>query len=158
MDVISNGAPPLLFIRGSHGLARHGAAAIPLGTDIRSQWEAATSKGVSRCCSGLVGRPAWSADSPSAPTAPNFGIWAVLVSLVLIPWGVACPTLVCFGLWACFDPIEPESCSLIGLLLLPCIAECVFLLMKCVFTLISSAYKYLPTLVETVSNKPLPLG
>ena len=119
VDAFSNGARPLLFIRGSHGLAQRGAATVPLGTDIRSQWEAATSKGVSRCYSGLVGRPCWSPDCPPAPTAPNFGIWAVLVSLVLIPWGMDCPILVCFGLWACFDPIELESCSLIGLLLLP---------------------------------------
>ena len=70
-------------------------------------------------CSGLLRRPGWSANGPLPPTAPNLGIWAVLVSLVLMPWGMASRTLVCFGLWACFDPIEPESHSLIGLLLLP---------------------------------------
>ena len=56
---------------------------------------------------GLVGRPWWSAGLPGVPTAPKFGNWAVLVSFVLIPWGMACPTLVCFGIWACFDPFQP---------------------------------------------------
>ena len=37
VDAFSNGARPLLFIRGSHRLARRGAAVMPLGTDIRSQ-------------------------------------------------------------------------------------------------------------------------
>ena len=51
---------------------------------------------------------------PEAPTAPKLDIWAVLVSLILSPWGMACPKLVCLGAWACFGPIEPDSCSLIG--------------------------------------------
>ena len=59
-----------------------------------------------------VGRPTrWSADGPLPPTAPNLDIWAVLLSLVLIPWVMACPKLVCLGAWASFDPIES---SLIG--------------------------------------------
>jgi len=37
--------------------------------------------------------------------------WA---SFVLTPWVLACPKQVCLGAWACFDPIEPDSCSLIG--------------------------------------------
>ena len=36
--------------------------------------------------------------------APKLDIWDVLVSLVLNPWGMACPTLVCLGIWARFDP------------------------------------------------------
>ena len=54
-----------------------------------------------------------------------------------------------------FDPCEAECPALIGRRLLPWIEECVSMLLKCVFTLISHAYKYLPTLVERVSNKPL---
>jgi hypothetical protein len=57
-----------------------------------------------------------------------------------------------------FDPCEVEWRALIGRRLLPWIEECVSLLLKCVFCLISPAYIYLPTLVEIVSNKPLPLG
>ena len=63
---------------------------------------------------GLVGRPWWSAGLPGAPTAPKFGDWAVLVSLVLNPWGMAYPTLVCLGIWACFDPFQPDSHALVG--------------------------------------------
>ena len=56
-----------------------------------------------------------------------------------------------------FDPCEVEWRALIGRRLLPWIEECDSMLLKCVFSLISLAYKYLPTLVEMVSNKPLPL-
>ena len=56
-----------------------------------------------------------------------------------------------------FDPCEAEYRALIGRRLLPWIEECVSMLLKYVFTLISPAYKYLPTLVEMVSSKPLPL-
>ena len=56
-----------------------------------------------------------------------------------------------------FDPCEAECHALIGRRLLPWIEECVSMLLKCVFTLISPAYKYLPTLMEMVSNQPLPL-
>ena len=55
-----------------------------------------------------------SAGLPGAPTAPKLDIWVVLVSLVLNPWGLACPTLVCWGIWACFDPFKPESHTLIS--------------------------------------------
>ena len=55
------------------------------------------------------------------------------------------------------NPCETEYRTLIGRRLLPWIEECVSMLLKCVFTLISPAYKYLPALVEIVSNKPLPL-
>ena len=58
----------------------------------------------------LAGRQAW----PGLQPPPKLDIWAVLVSLVLSPWGMACPKLVCLGAWACFGPIEPDSCSLIG--------------------------------------------
>ena len=27
---------------------------------------------------------------------------------------MVCPTLVCLGIWACFDPFQPESQALIG--------------------------------------------
>ena len=64
--------------------------------------------------SGLVGRPGWSADSPLPPTAPNLGIWAVLVSLVLIPWVMAYPKQVCFGTWASFDPSQLDSHALVS--------------------------------------------
>ena len=57
-----------------------------------------------------------------------------------------------------FDQCEAEWHALIGRHLSPWIEECVFLLLRCVFSLISPAYKYLPTLIEMVSNKPLPLG
>ena len=49
-----------------------------------------------------VGAVGWSADGPLPPIAPNLGNWAVLVSLVLIPWVMACPKKVCFGTWASF--------------------------------------------------------
>ena len=63
---------------------------------------------------GQVGRPGRSVGLPEAPTAPKLDIWAVLVSLVLNPWGMACPMLVCLGIWACFDLFQPESHALIG--------------------------------------------
>ena len=53
---------------------------------------------------GQVGRPGRSVGLPEAPTAPKLDILAVLVSLVLNPWGMDCPTLVCSGIWAHFDP------------------------------------------------------
>ena len=51
---------------------------------------------------------------PEAPAAPSFVQRAVLGLHVLTPWVLAYPKLVCSGAWACFDPIEPDSCSLIG--------------------------------------------
>ena len=63
---------------------------------------------------GQVGRPGRSVGLPEAPTAPKLDIWAVLESLVLNPWGMARPTLVCLGIWAFFDPFQPESHALIG--------------------------------------------
>ena len=63
---------------------------------------------------GQVGRPGRSVGLPEAPTAPKLDIWAVLVSLVLNPWGMASPTLVCLGIWACFDPFQPDSHTLVG--------------------------------------------
>ena len=104
----------------------------PPGTDIRSQWGAATSKEVSRWQSGRVGRPWWSADCRPAPNRPIFGIWAVLVSLVLIPWVMACPKLVCFGAQASFDPLKPGQRTLIDYLL-PWIEECVFIALEVCF-------------------------
>ena len=55
------------------------------------------------------------------------------------------------------NPFQAEYRALIGRRLLPWIEECVSMLLMCVFTLVSPAYKYLPTLVEMVSNKPLAL-
>ena len=46
---------------------------------------------------GHVGRPGRLVGLPEAPTAPKLDIWAVLVSLVLNPWVLACPKLVCLG-------------------------------------------------------------
>ena len=63
---------------------------------------------------GLVGRPWWSAGLLGAPTAPKFGIWAALVSLVPISWIMAYPKLVCSGAHASFDPFQPDSHALIG--------------------------------------------
>ena len=62
----------------------------------------------------LVGRPWWPASLPRAPTIPKFGIWAILVSIVLFPWVMACPKLVCLGAWASFDQFQPNSQALIG--------------------------------------------
>ena len=70
---------------------------------------------------------------------------------------MACPKLVCLGARASFDPLKPGQRTLIDYLL-PWIEECVSLLLKCVFCLISPTYKYVPTLVEMVGIKPLPLG
>ena len=53
---------------------------------------------------GQVGPPVRSVGLLEAPTAPKLDIWAVLVSLVLIPCCMAYPTLVCLGIWAYFDP------------------------------------------------------
>ena len=74
---------------------------------------------VSRLWSGLVsqlgGRPTAHCHQPP----PFFFWWAVLAFLWSKHWVMACPKQFCFGLWACFDPTEPESCSLIGLRILP---------------------------------------
>jgi len=50
----------------------------------------------------VVGR--WTSDAKR----PKFGCRAILGCLVLIPCVMACPKLICFGLCACFNPIEPE--------------------------------------------------
>ena len=84
-------------------------------------------------CSGLVGRPGWSADGPLPPTAPNLGVWVVLVSLVLIPWVMACPKLVCLGARVSFDPFKPGRRALIVRYLLPWIEECVFIALEVCF-------------------------
>ena len=60
------------------------------------------------------GPHAMSVGLPEAPTAPSFVQQAVLGLLVLTPWVLSFPKLVCLGAWACFDPIEPDLCSLIG--------------------------------------------
>jgi hypothetical protein len=57
-----------------------------------------------------------------------------------------------------FDTCEAEWRALIGRCLFPWIEEYVFMLLKCVFCLVTLAYKYLPTLIEMVSNKLLLLG
>ena len=87
------------------------------------------------------------------PPASFGGSPRVPLSLLHVPklW-------VCQFLAACgpMNPCEAERRALIGRRSLPWI-ECVSLLMKCVLSLKSPAYKYLATLVEMVSNKPLPL-
>ena len=137
--------------------ARRPSASNPSRTNIVSQWEAATSKEVSRLWSGLVGQLGGRPTAYCHQLPPFFFWWAVLAFLWSKHWVMACPKQFCFGLWACFDPTEPESCSLIGLRLLPWIVECVSLPLRCVFYLISPAYKYLPTLMKMVSNRPIPL-
>ena len=57
---------------------------------------------------GQVGR------SARGSSCPKLDIWAVLVSLVLNPWVMAYPTLICLGIWARFDPFQPDSHSLVG--------------------------------------------
>ena len=61
----------------------------------------------------VVGRPAHGANCPQLRLSGCPGL----------PCPNACvmayPKLNSFGLWACFNPTEPESCSLIGLRLLP---------------------------------------
>ena len=57
-----------------------------------------------------------------------------------------------------FGHTNPCACARLIDSFFPWIEECVSLLMGCLFYLISLAYKYLPPLVEMVSNKPLPLG
>ena len=96
--------PPLIFIEGVHGAFGRGLQLYPLELTLGASEELPRVKAEAVGSMGWVGRPSWSAGLPWAPTAPKFGDWAVLVSLVQIPWGMACPMLVCLGIWACFDP------------------------------------------------------
>ena len=100
----SNGTPPLIFIEGVHGAFGRGLQLYPLEPTLGASEELPHVKDEAVGLMGLVGRPWWSAALLEAPTTPKFGNWAVLVSLVQIPWGMACPMLVCLGIWACFDP------------------------------------------------------
>ena len=114
-------------------------------------------KGERRWWKNPVGRLGRLVDLCLAPNRLNFGWvttrWAPRSVLheTHCPKSVAC---VCGP----FDPCEAEWHALIGRRLLPWIEECVFLLLRCVFCLVRPTYKYLPTLVKIVSNKPLPLG
>ena len=112
--VSSNGTPPLIYIGGSHGAFGRGLQLYPLEPTLGASEELPHVKAEAVGPMGQVGRPGRSVGLPEAPTAPKLDIWAVLVSLVLNPWGMACPTLVCLGIWACFDPFQPESHALIG--------------------------------------------
>jgi hypothetical protein len=103
-------------------------------------------KAQGRLCKNPVGRSSRSADLLLAPNRLNFGWvttrWAPRSVLhdTHCPKSVAC---VCGP----FDPCEAEWHALIGRRPLPC-----------VFCLVRPIYKYLPTLVKIVSNKPLSLG
>ena len=112
--VSSFGAPPLIYIGGSHGAFGRRLQLYPLEPTLGASEELLRVKDEVVGPMGLVGRPWWSAGLPGAPTAPKFGIWAALVSLVPISWIMAYPKLFCLGAWACFGQIEPDSCSLIG--------------------------------------------
>ena len=112
--VSSFGTHPLIYIGGSHGAFGQGLQLYPLETTLGASEELPCIKYEAVGPMGQVGRPGRSVGLPEAPTAPRLDIWSVLVSLVLNPWGMACPTLVCLGAWACFGQIEPDSCSLIG--------------------------------------------
>ena len=110
----SNGTPPLIFIEGVHGAFGLGLQLYPLELTLGASEELPRVKDEAVGPMGLVGRPGRSVGLPEAPTAPKLDIWAVLVSLVLNPWGMTCPSLISLGIWACFDPFQPESHALIG--------------------------------------------
>ena len=71
----SNGTPPLIFIEDVHGAFGRGLQLYPLEPTLGASEE------LPRVKDEAVG----SVGLPEAPTAPKFGNWAVLVSLVLIP-------------------------------------------------------------------------
>ena len=100
----SNGTPLLIFIEGIHGAFGRGLQLYPLEATLGASEELPHIKVEAVGPMGLVGRPWWPAGLPGAPTAPKFGNWAVLVSLVLIPWVMAYPKLVCLSARASFDP------------------------------------------------------
>ena len=56
-----------------------------------------------------------------------------------------------------FGPSNPCACSWLVDAICLGLRSVFLLLLSCVFYLISHKYKYLPTLVEMVNNKPLPL-
>ena len=111
---VSNGTPPLIYIGGSHGAFGRGLQLYPLEPTLGASEELPHVKAEAVGPMGQVGRPGRSVGLPEAPTAPKLDIWAVLVSLVLNPWGMAYPTLICLGIWARFDPFQPDSRSLVG--------------------------------------------
>ena len=80
----SFGAPPLIYIGGSHGAFGQGLQLYPMEPTLGASEELPRVKDEAVGPMGLVGRPWWSAALPEAPTAPKFGNWVVLVSLVLI--------------------------------------------------------------------------
>ena len=112
--VSSFGTPPLIYIGGSHGAFGQGLQLYPLETTLGASEELPCIKGEVVGPMGQVGRPGRSVGLPEAPTAPNFVRQAVLGLFVLTPWVLAYPKQVCLSAWACFDSIEPDSCSLIG--------------------------------------------
>ena len=99
-----------------------------------------------------AGRP--TAHRAPPPPASSGGSPRVPLSLLHVSKLWLCRFLAACGP---MNPCEAEWCALIGQRLLPWIEECVSLLLKCVFSFNPPAYKYSPTLVEIVSNKPLPL-
>ena len=118
MDVLILTPPPLIFIGGSHGQQGRFQLVILQEPTSRINEELPhrrlKSVGAVGWSADHGGRPWWSDDGPLPSTTPKFGIWVVLVSLVLIPWVMACLKLVYFGTWACFDPFQPDSHALIG--------------------------------------------
>ena len=110
--------PPLVFIGGSHQPFVRELQLYPLEPTLGASEELPRVKDEAVGPTGLVGRPWRSADRQPAPNRPIFGIWAVLVSLVLIPWVMAYPKLVCLSARASFDPFQPDSHALIGCALL----------------------------------------
>ena len=111
---VSKGIPPLIYIGGSHGAFDRGLSLYPLEPTLGDSEELPRVMAEAVGPMGQVGRPGRSVGLSEAPTAPKLDIWAVLVSLVLSPWGMAYPTLVCWGIWACFDPFQPQSHAQIG--------------------------------------------
>ena len=95
----SNGAPPLIYVGGSHGAFGLRLQLYPLESTLGASEELPRINAELVGTMGQVGRPGRSVCLPEAPTTPKLDIWAVLVSLVLSPWGMACPTLVCLGIW-----------------------------------------------------------
>ena len=106
--------PPLVFIGGNHGAFGRGLQLYPLEPTLGASEELPHVKAEAVGPTGQVGRPGRSVGLPEAPTTPSFVQHTVLGLLVLTPRVLACPKLVFLGAWACFDPIEPDSCSPIG--------------------------------------------
>jgi hypothetical protein len=146
--------PPLLFIEGCHGLFCHEFSLDPPGTDFSIEWAYDMWKMRPRWTN------LWSVDHVGRLTRKG-GRLAQFLAWTLLGGP---PCYVC-GPWLVSRRFG-SSCGLVDLRertwfvekVLLWSVECVSQLMKCVFSLNSHAYKYLPTFMEMVSNKPLLLG